>query len=102
LFRSPEPNPKLWTSGLLGKIKAAPAQSGLGWYQELITLQAPYLISLATVPEILLLIIRYVHENPDASWFNPSILEKCRSSLSDPNAITGISGGMGIDELKKE
>eukprot|EP00026_Physarum_polycephalum_P008015 Phypoly_transcript_08089.p1 GENE.Phypoly_transcript_08089~~Phypoly_transcript_08089.p1 ORF type:complete len:473 (+),score=71.63 Phypoly_transcript_08089:99-1517(+) len=76
LFRSPEPNPKLWTHSLLGKIKSPPSQSGLGWYQELITLQAPY-----------------VHENPDISWFNPPILEKCRKSLADPDAITVLLTG---------
>lgn len=76
LFRSPEASSKLWVGALLGKIKGPPSQSGLGWFQELITLQPPY-----------------VPEDPDVSWFNAFVLDKCRQSIADPNSITVLLTG---------
>eukprot|EP01132_Coremiostelium_polycephalum_P003657 gene3657-4555_t len=69
LFKSPEPNPSLWHSSMIGKIQSMPKTNGLGWFQETITLDHPY------VP---------ISPHRD-EWFHSHVLEDALHSCNNKN-----------------
>ncbi|GAM21550.1 hypothetical protein SAMD00019534_047250 [Acytostelium subglobosum LB1] len=77
LFRSPEPNPAMWHTTMLGKLKALVTEpGGLGWFQETVTLDHPY-----------------VPEAPELDWFNKKILDAALLSSNTKNNITVLLTG---------
>jgi len=79
LFRSPVPNPKLWDNSLIGKIHSTTDQSGLGWFQDIITLSHPY-----------------VPLYPEEKWYVAEVKEKVLESMKDPTAITVLLTGRTV------
>jgi hypothetical protein len=55
-------------------------RTGLGWFQTTITLEEPY-----------------VPRNADASWFNASVVEQVRESMSDADSVTVLLTGRSIE-----
>ncbi|EGG22610.1 OB fold-containing protein [Cavenderia fasciculata] len=76
LFKSPEPNPELWTPSMVGKLKAMPSEDGLGWFQETATLDDPY-----------------VPSTPSLDWFNENVLKQAIQSINTPDTITCLLTG---------
>ncbi|KAF2077196.1 hypothetical protein CYY_001517 [Polysphondylium violaceum] len=77
LFKSPEPNPSLWHTSLLGKINGMPQENGLGWFQETMTLDEPY-----------------VPSNPSREeWFNENVLSDALKHIQDENNIVCLLTG---------
>ena len=73
LFKSPLPNPRLWSSDLIAKLKAQPCEKGLGWFQDPITLSPPY-----------------VPATPGPEWWNLPLLDIVRESMAHPDTVPGI------------
>jgi hypothetical protein len=76
LFRSPEPNYTKWSSESVGKLKGHPRDRGLGWFQEVITLSAPY-----------------VPVTPGEEWWNQQLVKRVRDSMASESAITVLLTG---------
>lgn len=66
LFASPMPSKNLWDPSLFGKIRGTPFEGGLGWFQDVVTLQAPY-----------------VPKEPTPEWYNQSLIEIIEKSKGD-------------------
>ncbi|KYR03137.1 OB fold-containing protein [Tieghemostelium lacteum] len=77
LFKSPEPNPNIWSGPMVGKLKGTPAQGGLGWFQETFTLDDPY------VP------LKPIRDE----WFHKHVLESAILSANNDNHITCLLTG---------
>ncbi|EGC30975.1 hypothetical protein DICPUDRAFT_157215 [Dictyostelium purpureum] len=77
IFKSPEPNPALWTSQVIGKIKSMPSENnGFGWFQDTITLDEPY-----------------VPASPSEDWFNMNVLNDALNSYKDQNNVVCLLTG---------
>lgn len=76
LFRSPEPNFTKWSSEAVGKLKGHPRDRGLGWFQEVITLSAPY-----------------VPVAPGEEWWNQQLVKRVRESMASESAVTVLLTG---------
>jgi hypothetical protein len=83
LFRSPAPNPQIWDSSLIGKIKSAIDQSGLGWFQDVVTLSPPY-----------------VPEHPTDEWYVSDIKQQVLDSMNDPACVTVLLTGRSVKYLE--
>lgn len=75
LFRSPEPNPKLWGRKLLGKLKSTLEEHGGGWYQNTATLTEKYI---------------------DLNNFIEETVSEVEKSIADINAVTALLTGRNI------
>ena len=71
LFRSPLPNPKLWSSKLAGKLI-----SDCWWFFDARTLQSPY-----------------IPENPSNEWWNAEVVEKVAAALANPENLVIVLTG---------
>ena len=72
IFNSPEPNVKLWGNKMYGKLMAPPKSGGLGWFQNVVTLQPKY-ISNCT--------------------FNDDVVDAVKKSMVDEHALTVMLTG---------
>ena len=83
LFRSPLPNPKLWSSKLIGKLI-----SDCWWFNDERTLSAPY------IPFI-----------PSNDWWNPDVVAKVDAALKNPMnlviLLTGRNRGKFGERIKE-
>jgi len=75
LFKSPIPSPKLWHPNLFGKLMED-IDTGLGWFQDKITLSEPY-----------------VPSKPGPEWFNQDVVESVRNSMKRKDTITVLLTG---------
>jgi hypothetical protein len=80
LFNSPNPNPALWDKKMIGRLKADYKDGGLGWYQNVLTLDDKYIQS---------------------SGFNDDVVAETKKSMSDPNSITVFLTGRSTDFTDK-
>ena len=83
LFRSPLPNPKLWSSKLIGKLI-----SDCCWFYDERTLCAPY------IPSV-----------PSNEWWNSDLVRKVEEALQEPNnlviLLTGRNRGKFGNRIKE-
>eukprot|EP01125_Pyxidicula_operculata_P011285 TRINITY_DN3691_c0_g1_i1.p1 TRINITY_DN3691_c0_g1~~TRINITY_DN3691_c0_g1_i1.p1 ORF type:complete len:418 (-),score=101.17 TRINITY_DN3691_c0_g1_i1:9-1262(-) len=82
LFKSPAPNPKLWEKPSFGKILEMRSSTGLGWFQDTLTLSEPY-----------------VPSNPGPEWFSEEIKNKVIESMNDDNCVTVLLTGRTTEYL---
>ncbi|KAI9202873.1 uncharacterized protein BJ171DRAFT_444054 [Polychytrium aggregatum] len=75
LFRSPNPNPDLWTPTFQGAIKG-----DCSWFAETRTLDPPY-----------------VPDQPDSSWWDAETVKEARRSIADPSSATVLMTGRRRD-----
>ncbi|KAN0050112.1 hypothetical protein ACTA71_003215 [Dictyostelium dimigraforme] len=80
LFKSPEPNPSLWNTSIIGKIKSMPDEGGFGWFQDTITLDDPYV---PTKPE------RDI-------WFNKNVLDDALNAIKNQNNVVCLLTGRTV------
>jgi hypothetical protein len=86
MFRSPVPNPALWDSKMVGKIKEMPSTNGYGWFQDIVTLSEP------AVPK-----------NPGMEWWNDIIVKEVVKSIENPKSRTALLTGrtdVFMDQIK--
>lgn len=72
IFNSPEPNVKLWGNKMYGKLMAPPKSGGLGWFQNVVTLQSKYLTGCT---------------------FNEHVVDAVKKSMSDEHSLTVMLTG---------
>lgn len=66
----------MWLKESIGKLKSEPSQGGLGWYQDVLTLSAPY-----------------VPVQPEDRWWIQSVVEKVHESIASPHCLTVLLTG---------
>ena len=72
IFNSPEPSVKLWGNKLYGKLMAPPKSGGLGWFQNVLTLQPKYLTGCT---------------------FNDHVVDAVKKSMADEHSLTVMLTG---------
>lgn len=75
LFKSPVPNPKLWSRKAIGKLGSEVSQNGIGWYQNTLTLSDKYI----------------KQDN-----FIESTVDDVKKSMNDPNSVTVLLTGRNV------
>jgi len=64
----------------MGKLKAAPADRGLGWYQSTLTLSPPV-----------------VPSEPGPDWWNKEVVAQVRQSMANPDSVTVLLTGRSVE-----
>ena len=72
IFNSPEPSIKLWGNKMYGKLMAPPKNGGLGWFQNVITLNPKY---------------------TQGCTFNDEVVDAVKKSMTDVHSLTVMLTG---------
>jgi len=80
LFRSPVPKKNLWQNEMFGRIRGDPESNGLGWFQDIVTLEPPY------VPEV-----------PDETWYSKEIVTLVKETMEDESFVNVLLTGRSVN-----